>query len=50
MVEWSFIITVAGLSVIGHFIVENQVLDPLLFLSVCLLLAPHGYGKAGIRW
>lgn len=32
-----------------HLVVENQVLDPLLFLPVCLLLTFHCNSKARIR-
>lgn len=49
MVEWPVIITLVLLIVICHLIVENQALDPLLFLSVRLLLASHGNRKIGVR-
>lgn len=40
--------SISGFVVICHLVVKNQILDPLLFLPIRLLLALHGNSKARI--
>lgn len=42
--------TIMGLIVVSEIVIQDEVLDPLLFLAFGLLLGFHGNSELGIRW
>ncbi len=42
--------TIGALVLVAEVVVENKILDPLLFFLLGLLLRAHGNSEAGVRW